>query len=51
MSASICLKWNHVGSHDRGIRALCDVLKGNHVVSHLDLRNNKLGLNVIVIPE
>jgi len=40
---SVCLKWNHVGSHERGVRALCDVLKGNQSISHLDLRNNKLG--------
>mmetsp|Transcript_67224 Transcript_67224/g.156043 ORF Transcript_67224/g.156043 Transcript_67224/m.156043 type:complete len:433 (-) Transcript_67224:146-1444(-) len=40
---SVCLKWNHVGSHDRGIQALCDVLKGNNSISHLDLRNNKIG--------
>lgn len=41
--ASICLKWNHVGSHERGPRALCDVLKVNNSISHLDLRNNKIG--------
>jgi len=40
---SVCLKWNHVGSHERGIQALCDVLKGNNSISHLDLRNNKIG--------
>lgn len=40
---SLCLKWNHTGSHERGVRALCDVLKGNQGVCHLDLRNNKLG--------
>jgi Ran GTPase-activating protein (RanGAP) involved in mRNA processing and transport len=40
---SICLKWNHVGSHERGVRALCDVLKGNNTLTHLDLRNNKIG--------
>mmetsp|Transcript_84221 Transcript_84221/g.234942 ORF Transcript_84221/g.234942 Transcript_84221/m.234942 type:complete len:433 (+) Transcript_84221:89-1387(+) len=40
---SVCLKWNHVGSHERGIRALCDVLKGNRSVTHVDLRNNKIG--------
>eukprot|EP00927_Polykrikos_kofoidii_P072691 TRINITY_DN68785_c0_g1_i1.p1 TRINITY_DN68785_c0_g1~~TRINITY_DN68785_c0_g1_i1.p1 ORF type:complete len:445 (-),score=100.68 TRINITY_DN68785_c0_g1_i1:125-1459(-) len=41
--ASFCLKWNHVGSHERGIRALCDVMKGNTSITHLDLRNNKIG--------
>lgn len=40
---SICLKWNHVGSHERGVRALCDVLKVNSSITHLDLRNNKIG--------
>mmetsp|Transcript_102002 Transcript_102002/g.283879 ORF Transcript_102002/g.283879 Transcript_102002/m.283879 type:complete len:428 (-) Transcript_102002:73-1356(-) len=40
---SVCLKWNHVGSHERGIQALCDVLKGNNSISHVDLRNNKIG--------
>jgi hypothetical protein len=40
---SFCLKWNHVGSHERGLRALNDVLKGNQGVTHLDLRNNKIG--------
>lgn len=40
---SLCLKWNHVGSHDRGIQALCEVLKQNQSITHLDLRNNKIG--------
>lgn len=40
---SLCLKWNQVGSHDRGIKALCDVLRGNTTVTNLDLRNNKIG--------
>jgi hypothetical protein len=40
---SVCLKWNHVGSHERGVRALCDVMKNNSTVTHLDLRNNKIG--------
>lgn len=40
---SICLKWNHVGSHERGVRALCDVLKANTTLTHVDLRNNKIG--------
>jgi len=41
--SSVCLKWNHIGSHERGVQALCDVLKGNSSISNLDLRNNKLG--------
>lgn len=40
---SVCLKWNHVGSHERGIRAISDILKSNTTISHLDLRNNKIG--------
>mmetsp|Transcript_74773 Transcript_74773/g.216101 ORF Transcript_74773/g.216101 Transcript_74773/m.216101 type:complete len:434 (-) Transcript_74773:219-1520(-) len=40
---SVCLKWNHVGSHERGIQALSDVLKDNTCIVHLDLRNNKIG--------
>jgi len=40
---SVCLKWNHVGSHERGVRALCDVLKRNTTVTHMDVRNNKIG--------
>jgi len=40
---SVCLKWNHVGSHERGVRALCDVMKINSTLTHLDLRNNKIG--------
>jgi hypothetical protein len=39
---SICMKWNHVGSHERGVQALCDVLRGNQSVTHVDLRNNKV---------
>jgi hypothetical protein len=40
---SLCLKWNHMGSHQRGIQALCDVLRENQTLTHLDLRNNKIG--------
>jgi len=40
---SVCMKWNHVGSHERGVRALCDVLKMNNTLTHLDVRNNKIG--------
>jgi len=42
---AICLKWNHVGSHVRGVQALCDVLKDNTTVMNLDLRNNKIGVD------
>jgi hypothetical protein len=37
------MKWNQVGSHERGIQALCDVLGSNDSITHVDLRNNKLG--------
>jgi hypothetical protein len=37
------MKWNHVGSHQRGVQALCDVLKENKGVTHVDFRNNKIG--------
>jgi len=40
---SFCMKWNHVGSHQRGIQALCDVLKENKGITHVDFRNNKIG--------
>eukprot|EP00933_Yihiella_yeosuensis_P016154 TRINITY_DN13902_c0_g1_i1.p1 TRINITY_DN13902_c0_g1~~TRINITY_DN13902_c0_g1_i1.p1 ORF type:complete len:458 (-),score=98.42 TRINITY_DN13902_c0_g1_i1:208-1581(-) len=40
---SLCLKWNNAGSHERGVQAICDVLKGNTSMTHLDLRNNKVG--------
>jgi len=40
---SVCLKWNHVGSHERGVQALSDVMRSNQTISHLDLRNNKIG--------
>jgi hypothetical protein len=39
---SVCLKWNQVGSHTRGVQALCDVLKDNQSITNLDLRNNKI---------
>lgn len=41
--SSLCMKWNHVGSHERGLQALCDVLKRNQSMVHLDVRNNKIG--------
>jgi hypothetical protein len=40
---SLCMKWNHVGSHQRGVQALCDVLKENKGITHVDFRNNKIG--------
>eukprot|EP00439_Symbiodinium_sp_Y106_P071749 s921_g12.t6 len=40
---SVCFKWNQIGSHPRGIQAFCDVLKENQSITHVDLRNNKIG--------
>jgi hypothetical protein len=40
---SFCMKWNHVGSHQRGVQAFCDVIKENKSVTHVDFRNNKIG--------
>eukprot|EP00913_Durusdinium_trenchii_P004506 g4183.t1 len=40
---SVCFKWNQIGSHPRGVQALCDVLKDNESITHVDLRNNKIG--------
>jgi len=41
---SLCMKWNNIGSGStRGVQAICDVLKENKGVSHLDVRNNKIG--------
>jgi len=41
---SLCMKWNNIGAGStRGIQALCDVLKENKGISHLDVRNNKIG--------
>jgi hypothetical protein len=42
---SICFKWNHIGSHIRGIQALCDVLKENTTIMQVDIRNNKIGVD------
>lgn len=40
---SVCFKWNQIGSHPRGVQPLCDVLKDNQSITHVDLRNNKIG--------
>jgi hypothetical protein len=39
---SVNLKWNCVGKDSTGVQALCDVLKSNMTISHLDLRNNRI---------
>jgi len=40
---SLNLKWNQIGKENTGIEVLCDTLKTNITVSHLDLRNNRIG--------
>lgn len=39
---SLNLKWNAVGRDPAGITALCDVLKSNLTIGHVDLRNNRI---------
>lgn len=39
---SIVLEWNFLG-HKEGVTDLCDALTMNRTVSHVDLRNNKIG--------
>eukprot|EP00746_Dinoflagellata_sp_MGD_P165655 gnl/MRDRNA2_/MRDRNA2_95066_c0_seq1.p1 gnl/MRDRNA2_/MRDRNA2_95066_c0~~gnl/MRDRNA2_/MRDRNA2_95066_c0_seq1.p1 ORF type:complete len:434 (+),score=94.49 gnl/MRDRNA2_/MRDRNA2_95066_c0_seq1:96-1397(+) len=39
------LKGNMVGKDISGIQAICDVLKSNMTISHLNLRNNKIGID------
>lgn len=39
---SLNLKWNAIGKDPAGIIALCDVLKSNLTIGHLDLRNNRV---------
>jgi len=39
---SLNLKWNSVGRDATGIQALCDALKSNLTIGHVDLRNNRI---------
>lgn len=39
---SLNLKWNVIGRDPSGVRALCDALKSNLTVGHVDLRNNRI---------
>ncbi|CAE7942748.1 LRRC45, partial [Symbiodinium necroappetens] len=39
---SLNLKWNAIGKDPSGLNALCDVLKSNLTVGHVDLRNNRV---------
>ncbi|CAE7308338.1 LRRC45 [Symbiodinium necroappetens] len=42
-SISFDVQRNEPGRHPRGIQAFCDVLKENQSITHVDLRNNKIG--------
>merc|ERR1719356_2366035 len=39
---SLNLKWNAIGRDPTGVQALCDVLKSNLTIGHVDLRNNRI---------
>uniref|UniRef100_A0A7S1ADD5 Uncharacterized protein n=1 Tax=Noctiluca scintillans TaxID=2966 RepID=A0A7S1ADD5_NOCSC len=39
---SLNLKWNVIGRDPSGVQALCDALKSNLTVGHVDLRNNRI---------
>lgn len=39
---SLNLKWNAIGRDPSGVQALCDVLKFNLTIGHVDLRNNRI---------
>lgn len=39
---SLNLKWNAIGRDPTGVSGLCDVLKSNLTIGHIDLRNNRV---------
>jgi len=39
---SLNLKWNAIGRDPSGVSALCDALKSNLTIGHVDLRNNRI---------
>ncbi|CAE8593892.1 unnamed protein product [Polarella glacialis] len=39
---SLNLKWNAIGRDPSGVSAVCDVLKSNLTIGHVDLRNNRV---------
>eukprot|EP00743_Colponemidia_sp_Colp-15_P005505 GILK01005921.1.p1 GENE.GILK01005921.1~~GILK01005921.1.p1 ORF type:complete len:710 (-),score=184.34 GILK01005921.1:174-2168(-) len=42
---SLSLEWNSIGTSDKGMQMLADAISVNHSISHLDLRNNRIGPN------
>ena len=45
---SLNLKWNAIGKDVTGVQALCDVLKANATITHLDLRNNRINSQGVI---
>jgi len=39
---SLNLKWNSIGRDPSGVSALCDALKSNLTIGHVDVRNNRI---------
>jgi len=39
---SLNLKWNAIGRDPTGVSALCDALKSNLTIGHVDFRNNRI---------
>ncbi|CAJ1366309.1 unnamed protein product [Effrenium voratum] len=39
---SLNLKWNAIGKDPSGVHALCEVLRSNLTIGHVDLRNNRV---------
>jgi len=39
---SLNLKWNQIGRDNTGVQALCEMLRTNVTISHVDFRNNRI---------
>jgi hypothetical protein len=39
---SLNMKWNSIGKDPTGVSALCDALKSNLTIGHVDFRNNRI---------